>query len=119
MPPRIRSRMSGEAALLLAAVLAFVAVSVWWLTQDSRVQDWDNGLHTLIAFGIHDQIAGGHLGGWFSEFNTYPPLVHVVGAAAVAVAGKSPMALIVTSNIVFVPLLAFATYGVGRLAYGP
>jgi 4-amino-4-deoxy-L-arabinose transferase-like glycosyltransferase len=119
MPTRIRTALGGEAALLLAAVVAFIAVSVWWLTQDSRVQDWDNGLHTLIAFGIHDQIASGHLGGWFTEFNTYPPLAHLVGAGAVAVAGKSPMAVILASNIVFLPILAFATYGAGRLAYGP
>ena len=97
----------------------FIAVSVWWLTQDDRVQDWDNGLHTLLAFGIHDQFASGNLTGWFTEFNTYPPLAHLVGAVAVFLAGKSPMGVIVASNVVFVPLLAASCYGVGRLAYGP
>ncbi len=100
-------------------MLVFVAVTVWWLTQDDRVQEWDNGLHTLLAFGIHDQLASGNLTGWFTEFNTYPPLVHMVGAMAVFVAGKSPMAVIIASNIVFVPLLAASCYGVGRLTHGP
>jgi hypothetical protein len=104
---------------LLGAVVAFVAVTVWWLTRDDRVQDWDNGLHTLLAFGVHDQLASGHLTGWFTEFNTYPPLVHLLGAVAVFVAGKSPMALIIASNLIFVPLLALSCYGVGRLVYGP
>jgi hypothetical protein len=100
-------------------VAAFIATTVWWLTQDDRVQDWDNGLHTLISFGIHDQFASGNLTGWFTEFNTYPPLVHVLGAVGVFVGGKSPTSVIIASNLVFVPLLAASCYGVGRLAYGP
>ncbi len=112
------ARLSREAWLLLAAVIAFVAMSVWWLTQDDRVQDWDNGLHTLIAFSLRDQLATGNLTGWFTEFNTYPPLVHLIGAIGVFVGGKSPTSVIVMSNLVFVPLMAISCYGVGRLAYG-
>ncbi len=116
---RHAGKLSRELWLLLAGVIVFVAMTVWWLTQDTRVQDWDNGLHTLLAFGIHDQLASGNLTGWFTEFNTYPPLVHLVGALGVFVAGKSPMSVIIASNLVFVPLLAISCYGVGRLAYGP
>ncbi len=105
--------------MLAGSVLVFVAVTVWWLTQDDRVQEWDNGLHTLLAFGVHDQLSSGNLTSWFTEFNTYPPLVHLIGAMAVFIAGKSPMAVIIASNIVFVPLLAASCYGVGQLAYGP
>jgi dolichyl-phosphate-mannose-protein mannosyltransferase len=105
--------------MLAVAVLVFIAVSIWWLTQDDRVQDWDNGLHTLLAFGIRDQFASGDFSGWFTEFNTYPPLVHVLGALGVFIGGKSPMSVIITSNVVFVPLLAASCYGVGKLAYGP
>jgi len=101
------------------ATLAFVAMSVWWLTQDTRVQDWDNGLHTLLSFGIHDEIVAGNLTAWFTEFNTYPPLVHLVGALGVFIGGKSPMSVIIISNVVFVPLLAASCYGVGRLSQGP
>jgi hypothetical protein len=114
----MRGRLSREGWLLLAGILVFVGVSVWWLTQDSRVQASDDGYHTLIAFGIHDQLASGNLTGWFTEFNTYPPLVHVLGAIAVFIAGKGPMAVILASNVVFVPLLAVSCYGIGRLAYG-
>ena len=86
---------SREVLLLLAAVIAFIAMTVWWLTQDTSVQPSDSGLHTMLAFGIHDQLASGNLTGWFTEFNTYPPLAHIVGAIAVFIAGKSPMAVII------------------------
>ena len=114
-----RGGVSRELWLLLAGVVVFVAMTVWWLTRDDQVQASDDGLHTLLAFGIHDQLVSGNLTGWFTEFNTYPPLAHVVGALAVFVAGESPMAVIVASNLVFVPLLAVSCYGVGKLAYGP
>ncbi len=45
--------------------------------------------------------------------------MHFVGALAMFVAGLHPMAMILSSNLVFVPLLAFGCYGVGRIAYGP
>jgi hypothetical protein len=119
MPVSRRARgMSREVLLLLGSVIAFLAITVWWLTQDNRVQDWDNGLHTVDAFLIHKQLAAGHLTTLFTEFNTYPPLGHLVGALGVFVGGFSPATVILTSNVVFVPLLAAGCFGIGRLVYG-
>ena len=113
---RLRA-VPGELWLAAAAVVGFIIITIWWLTQDDRVQDWDNGLHTIEAFTIHDQLAAGHLTGPFTEFNTYPPLGHFIGALGVFVAGKSPATVILSSNLVFVPLLAAGCYGVGNLVY--
>jgi Dolichyl-phosphate-mannose-protein mannosyltransferase len=110
--------LSRDVLLLLGSVIAFVAISVWWLTQEGRVQDWDNGLHTVDAFLNHRQLAAGHLTAPFTEFNTYPPFGHLVGALGVFVGGFSPATVILTSNAVFVPLLAAGCFGVGRLVYG-
>jgi 4-amino-4-deoxy-L-arabinose transferase-like glycosyltransferase len=101
----------------LLGVISFIGITVWWLTQDDRVQDWDNGLHTLDAFGIHDELASGHLSAPFTEFNNYPPFGHFIGALGVFVGGKSPASVILASNFVFVPLLAAGCFGVGRLVY--
>ncbi len=109
---------SRELWLLLAGVGAFVAVTIWWLTQDRRVQDWDNGLHTIDAYTIHGELSAGHLSAPFTEFNTYPPLGHLVGALGMFLGGVSPASVIVASNLVFVPLLAAGCFGVGRLVYG-
>src|SRR5436309_14474176 len=89
--------LSREGQLVLFAVLGFIGTSAWWLSQDSRVQDWDNGLHTMAAFAIHNEIAAGHLTTPFTEFNTYPPLGHLIGALGVFVGGFSPATVILTS----------------------
>lgn len=116
--PRRLGGVSREVLLLVGAVVGFLAITVWWLTQDNRVQDWDNGLHTVDAFLIHKEIVAGHLTTPFTEFNTYPPLGHLVGALAVFIGGFNPATVIVASNAVFVPLLAAGCFGVGRQVYG-
>jgi 4-amino-4-deoxy-L-arabinose transferase-like glycosyltransferase len=109
---------SREVQLLLGAVVGFLTITVWWLTQENRVQDWDNGLHTVDAFLIHKELGAGHIITPFTEFNTYPPLGHLIGALAVFIGGFSPATVILASNIVFVPLLAAGCFGVGREVYG-
>ena len=115
--PRQIGGLSREVQLALLGVVTFIAATIWWLTQDNRVQDWDNGLHTMKAFTIRDEIAAGHLTTPFTEFNAYPPFGHLVGALGVLVGGKSPASAILASNVVFVPLLAAGCFGAGRLAY--
>ena len=118
--PRLaRPRLSPEAWWIWAAVVLFIAVSAWWLSQDTRVPDWDSGAHEFYAYTINGELAHGQLTKPFTDFNTYPPLVHFVGAIAMFIAGLHPMAMILSSNLVFVPLLAFGCFGVGRIAYGP
>ena len=93
--------------------------TVWWLTQDTRVPDWDSAQHMLDSFTVHDEIVHGSLTAPFTEFNTYPPLGHLVGALGVFVGGYRIASVILALNLVFVPLLAAACYGVGRLVAGP
>ena len=107
-----------DVGVIVGAVAAFIAVSGWWLSEDVQVQASDDGLHTLLAFGIHAQLAAGNLTGWFTEFNTYPPLAHLVGALAVFVGGEHKDVAIMAANVVFVPIMAASSYGIGRLAYG-
>jgi 4-amino-4-deoxy-L-arabinose transferase-like glycosyltransferase len=114
-----RLRISREARWVWLAVAGFVAMSVWWLGADDRVPDWDSGAHEYFASVVHTELASGQLTRPFTDYNSYPPLVHLVGALSIFVAGLHPTALIVSSNIVFVPLLAFGCFGAARIAYGP
>lgn len=116
--PRLARDSSPEARLLWLGALTFVAVSVWWLTQDTRMPDYDSGFHMYSAFVYHQAIAAGNLALPFTSYDSYPPLVHVLGALTILIVGMHPMALILSSNLVFVPLLAFGCYGVGKIIAG-
>jgi Dolichyl-phosphate-mannose-protein mannosyltransferase len=120
--PALRTRLgntSREARWAALATLAFLAVSVWWLTQETRTPDFDSATHTLYSFTVYERIAHGEWSALFNEWNTYPPLGHLIGAIGVAVGGYSTFAVILALNLVFVPLLAASCYGVGRLIAGP
>jgi 4-amino-4-deoxy-L-arabinose transferase-like glycosyltransferase len=121
-PMRLSTRLAGirfgDARLTAAAVVAFLGVTVWWLTQETRVPDWDSATHTFEAFAVRDQFAAGHWTAPFTGFDTYPPLGPVIGALGVFVGGYSPASVILALNLVFVPLLAAACYGAGRLVGG-
>ncbi len=104
---------------LWLAVITFVAVSAWWMTQDNRVPIWDAGNHMNIAY--YDGVMLSHGRFWmpFEIYTTYPPLVHLVGGISYVLVGMHPIAMMLAANIVFVPLLAFGCYGTAAIVAGP
>jgi Dolichyl-phosphate-mannose-protein mannosyltransferase len=119
--PRLRAsrlRFAGDTWLVCGSVVAFIGMTIWWLSQDDRVQDWDNGLHTLFALTIKNQLAAGNFTAPFTDWNTYPPFGHIIGALGIFIGGFSPASVILASNVFFVPILAASCYGVGRLTFG-
>jgi 4-amino-4-deoxy-L-arabinose transferase-like glycosyltransferase len=113
-----RLRTISEPWWVVIATVCFFAVTVWWLTQDNRVPDFDEGNHLLYAIGIRSEVLNGNLTSWFNEFTAYPPLVHVVGAVGLLIAGLHESAVILADNIFFLPLLAGGCYVAGNAAYG-
>jgi hypothetical protein len=103
---------------VVVGVVVFIAVTIWWLMADRRVPDFDEGHHLVDAFIVHAELASGNLTAPFSDFNTYPPLVHIVGALGIFVGGLHESVVILADNVVFVPLLAGGCYGVATIAYG-
>jgi uncharacterized membrane protein YsdA (DUF1294 family) len=108
-----------DGQLTALAVLAFLAVTIWWLTQETRIPDFDSATHTLEALAVRDQIASGQWTAPFTAFTTYPPLAPLIGALGVMVGGDSTASMILALNLIFVPLLAAACYGTGKLVAGP
>jgi hypothetical protein len=102
-----------------ALTLAFIGISWWWITQDERVPDSATGGHLITALYYWDQVNADHLFTWFTAFNVYPPLVHLVALGTYLIDGFSIEGPILVQNFVFLPLLAIGCYGAGKVAYGP
>jgi hypothetical protein len=114
---RLRASLAGtsaDARWTAAAVVAFLGVTVWWLTQNTQMTDFDSAKHTRFSFLVYNEIAKGSIFKPFTEFDTYPPLGHLVGALGVALGGHSNAAVILALNAVFVPVLAGSCYAIGR-----
>jgi 4-amino-4-deoxy-L-arabinose transferase-like glycosyltransferase len=103
---------------VLAAVGFFVIITIWWLTQDNQVPDFDEGNHLIYAFTVRNELLSGQLTAPFTDFNNYPPLVHLVGAIGLLIAGMHEGAVLIAQNIFFVPVLAFGCYAAANAAYG-
>jgi hypothetical protein len=112
------ARWSAYAWGAIAATVAFIATTCWWLSQDRTIPIYDAGAHLEVAFLFHDMIKAGHLLGPFEYESVYPPLGHLVGALATFVGGVTISAPIIGENLVFVPLLALGCYRTGRLLFG-
>lgn len=90
---RFRDRIGADALWLWLAVLVFIAVSFWWLTQDNRIPIWDSGSHMVFSHEDGSALANGQFWVPFTVYTTYPPLVHVVGAVSDVLLGLHPMAM--------------------------
>jgi 4-amino-4-deoxy-L-arabinose transferase-like glycosyltransferase len=112
------SRLSAPAWGAIAATVAFVAVTCWWLTQDRSIPIYDAGDQLETALLYHNMLQAGNLLGPFTYDNIYPILGHMVGAVAALIGGVSVASPIIGENVVFIPLLALGCYQTGRLLFG-
>lgn len=114
--PALR-RPSPEAAILIAATVLYLVISTWWALADDGLPNTDHAKHAEIALRFRDALAGGSLAFPLTEWTSYPPLVHLVGAFGMLVGGRSLAAATIAENVVFLPLLVVGCYGAGRVAF--
>lgn len=112
------SRWSSYAWGAIGVATAFIAITCWWLTQDTSIPIYDVGNHLEVAFVFHDMIRAGNLLGPFNYESPYPPLGAFIGAIATFIGGVNVAPPVVGENLVFVPLLALGCYQTGRLLFG-
>ncbi len=101
-----------------AATAVSIAISGWWLTADDRVPDFDSGQHLLDIFTVRQELVSGQLTAPFTDWNNYPPLGHLVGAVGTLIGGINVPSVVMSENVVFVPLLVVGCYGAGKIAGG-
>ena len=108
-----RPHPSIPALAATAATLIFIATTAWWMTSDTTVPQVDSATHMGIALNYLDGFRSGHPWLWFTSFDIYPPLVHLLGVVIGAIWGPNIRAMVVVQNAVFVPFLALGCYGAG------
>lgn len=112
-----RLRRVREPWWVLSATLFSLIVTIWWLGADNQVPDFDEGMHLTDAIIVHTQLQQGHLTAPFTDFDNYPPLVHLVGAIGFLIAGLHESAALLAQSIFFLPMLAGGCYAAGTMAY--
>jgi 4-amino-4-deoxy-L-arabinose transferase-like glycosyltransferase len=100
-------------------VVGFILLTAWWLSQDARVPAADTGDHLQHTSFFYELMRAGHFSDVLKADDPYPPVVEVLPAITALVTGISLNGVILTTNIIFVPLLALGCYGVGRIVAGP
>jgi 4-amino-4-deoxy-L-arabinose transferase-like glycosyltransferase len=97
----------------------FIAITLWWLTQDRSIPIYDAGLHLSLAFLVHHELGAGRLTNALTLTHPYPPFAYLIGSLGILIGGVGVAPPIIAENLVFVPLLALGCYKTARLAFGP
>jgi len=109
---------SADAWCAIGVAALFVALTLWWLTQDHGVPYGDASEELWAAFRFRDYLLHGDVGAIFDYPAYYPPYGLVLGGLVAIVGGIGRDAVVLGVNVVLVPLLALACYRIGRLVAG-
>jgi 4-amino-4-deoxy-L-arabinose transferase-like glycosyltransferase len=97
-----------------ALVATIVGLNLGWLSLESRPPHWDMGHHlgnSLLyfhGFSLTDPVP------FLTGYAYYPPLVYWVSDAFYAVLGSEATSIALLSNGVWLAVLVFATFGIGK-----
>jgi 4-amino-4-deoxy-L-arabinose transferase-like glycosyltransferase len=111
---RVLTRRLPAPVLLGGLVIAIVALNLWWLELESRPPHWDmahhlgNSLQYLHAFSLVHPVP------FFLGYLYYPPLTYWVADAFYAATGSKATSVAILSNVVWLAVLAFSTFAIGR-----
>ena len=107
----------GEVLLLGAFVVCITALNQLWLTREHRPPHWDKARHLLASLQTKDAFGSGFH--WLTDFHNYPPLVYWTADLFYAELGTTASWAAVLSQSVFLGILTFSTYGIGRRLWSP
>lgn len=109
---------TAEAWGAIGVTALFLALSIWWVTQDHSIPISDAGFHLGVAIEVFKDLQTGHISQAIGPHLLYPPLVYLVSSAGAFVGGLSIPSMVIAENLFYVPLLALGCYQIGKLAFG-
>ena len=103
-----------DSGLLIILILAVTCLNYVWITTETRPPHWDMGRHLWTSLIYLDNLYHlKHIYRLWTDYYFYPPFRHWVTIPFYLLFGKS-LAAAVGSNVVFIAVLAFSMYGIGR-----
>jgi 4-amino-4-deoxy-L-arabinose transferase-like glycosyltransferase len=112
--PRSPARASRlHLGLLSGLVLAIIALDLLWVSEETRPPHWDMAAHLGSSLVYLHDFSLVHPLRPILAYTYYPPFVYWVTDAFYAVLGNEAIWVAVLSNVVFLAILVFATYGLG------
>jgi 4-amino-4-deoxy-L-arabinose transferase-like glycosyltransferase len=103
-----------DAFIIGVAVVAMTALNMLWASLEPRPPHWDKARHLTNSLVYLDTFGSTSFLHWLQAYYVYPPLVYWVTDTFYAVLGTSAIWVAVLSQAVFLAILAFSTYGIGK-----
>jgi hypothetical protein len=116
---RDSTRRLANPALLGALTLSIAAVNVLWRTLETRPPHWDMGGHLSNSLIYLHGFSIAHPKPFLEAYLFYPPLVYWVTDVFYAAIGSEAMWVALLSNVIWLAILIFATYGTGNRLWNP
>jgi len=116
MRGRLRRFVTCDRLLLLGLVVFVLTANTIWSFLNRRPPHWDMARHLWISVGYYNLLQSHHVIGWLSSYWYYPPLVYWLTAPLYLIFGVHMQTAILV-NVIFVTVLAYATYGLGKLLW--
>jgi len=103
--------------LLSLVVVAIALANLVWLALETRPPHWDMARHLFTSLDYWNSLTQGKVGQVMTQYRYYPPFLYWLTMPFYLLFGISVKAA-VQVNTVFIAVLVFSTYGIGRRLWG-
>lgn len=104
--------------LLLSIFITGIAlINLLWLHAEHRPPHWDMARHLWNSLNYYDFLRGHDVSSLTTSYLYYPPFIYWI-ASCFYIVFKPTLTAAVMSNMVFISIAAYATYGTGRAIWG-
>jgi 4-amino-4-deoxy-L-arabinose transferase-like glycosyltransferase len=108
-----------DAVLLGGLVVLVTGLDVYWRSEETRPPHWDMARHLGDSLVYFHAFSFSHPLRFLELYLYYPPLTSWVTDAFYALLGNQAIWVAVLSNVVFIAILVYATYGIGKALWDP
>lgn len=103
--------------ILGLVVIAIGCANLVWIMQEGRGPHWDMARHLWTSLNYFHLARDGNVTGFITSYFYYPPLLYWLVVPWYLLFGTG-LSVAIAANVVFVAILAFSVYGIGKTLWG-